>query len=183
MVTIRAAAAGGIVEGDYTSWVWKWTNVPSNGIVGADSCDILIDEKNETLSVAWWDKSYDSRFGIYNLSDFSVVYESSLGSNHLYDFPYMPNKSFITQGMVSFYQGGISQSLQTYLLLSRIDQDIIEVWRSGASALWSRNTQTDFGAASSCYAGGISLTGKYIIVLVIEDSSPYDTYLMLYEGT
>lgn len=182
MVTIRAVAAGGLAEGDYTSWTKKWINSPNGGLSSLYEMDALINDKNDTLSILYTDKNNKKRFCIYNLSDFSVVYESPVDSHYTHLTPVLSTKEALHMGMSYFAYNGASQSAQTYLLLLRNGQDTIEVWRGGASALWSTNTQTDFGTSSDCDAGGISITGKYILVGMYQDISPYLRTLMLYEG-
>lgn len=184
VITGPAGAAGpGITEGDYNTWTKEWINEPDNTLSNTTYMDIMIDEKNETLNIFYEDAAYDNRFAIYNLSDFSPVFESNRGVDYTYTEANLGFSQRIYRGFVHIFDGGISQSIQTYLLFLKPDGDTIEVWRSGTSVLWSTNTQTDFGATSFCYAGGISLTGKYILIAVREDASPRDYFLMLYKGS
>ena len=87
------------------------------------------------------------------------------------------------EGIARFEYGGASRSNQTYLLFVRNDTSTIEVWRGGSAALWSRDTDIDFTRAVWCDSGGISPTGKYIVVSPQDKTTPYDNYLMLYEGS
>lgn len=183
VITGPAGAGASFAEGAYNTWTKQWTNAPNNGIMSAGNMDILLDDKNGKLSILYEDSSSKKRFGIYNISDFSVVYESPVGVNYTYDYPNLSNKDALHLGTSYFAYGGFSQSIQTYLLLLRSDMDTIEVWQGGASAVWTTNAQTDFGADSTCDAGGISITGKYVLVVMYETSSPYDYYLMLYQGS
>lgn len=177
-----AISRKGLYEGNYTSWTKKWINKPTNDFYNAYNLDVFIDEKNDTLSVAYKDSSSKYRFAIYNISDFGAVYESPAGSHYTYAPPNSTSKEAAHLELSYFDYGGFSRSLQTYLLLGRRDEYTIEVWRGGTSALWSRNTRTDFGKTCYSYAGGISLLGKYVLVVIHEGVSPYDDYLMLYEG-
>lgn len=177
-----AAGTSGIIEGDYNTWTKKWVNLFPDGISTAWYFDAYIDEVNEVINIAWSDSGAWYRFGIYNISDFSVVQKTTSGADYMYSHPYMERKEWIIEGMAWFEKGGISKSNQTYLLLRKQDQYTIEVWRAGASALWTRNTRTDLGANCYCYSAGLSLTGKYILAQVKEIVSPYKYYLMLYEG-
>lgn len=180
---VSIGAVGGISEGDYITWTKKWVHIPSNGISSYDLIDVLIDERNGTLSITWEDGNGIRRFGIYKISDFSAVFESPVGAHFVAYYPNMYYKSGFGLGMRYYYTGGVSQSIQTYLLLLRYDKYTIDVWRGGASALWSRNTRSDFGADCYCYTYGIGTTGTYILTVITEAASPYDTYLMLYEGS
>lgn len=184
IITGPAGAGAVLNEGNYNTWTLEWINEPSNGLNNAEEVDILIDERNGKLSIGWRDNSYKYRFGIYNISDFSAVFESPLGVNYV---PYMisaENKLAIQHGLVYLTYGGASQSIQTYLMITRFDEHTIEVWRGGATPLWSRSVRLDFGNdICECYVGGISLTGKYIVASVYEGGSPYKNYLMLYKGS
>jgi len=172
----------GITEWNYTSWTKKWVNKPSNDFREEYRFDVLIDEKNDVLSISWQDSSMDNRFAVYNLSDFSVVFESPLGSNYTYSYPELSTKAGATLDMAYINSGGLSRSLQTYFLLGRQDQSTIEVWRGGSSPLWSRDTNADAGFSCYCKAAAISLRGKYILAFVHKNISPYDDYFILYEG-
>lgn len=173
----------GIVEGDYNTWTWKWTKAPSDGIGTLDDISVLIDEKNEVLNIAYQDNSNKNRFAIYNISDFSSVYEAPSGSHYLYAEPNAFYNASIHQGYVYFYSGGISQSVQTYLLLMRDDNKTVEVWRGGSAALWSRDVSLDHPTLYSCDGGAISATGKYVLTGIMDSVSPYLRYIMLYEGS
>lgn len=173
---------GGISEGDYTNWTWKWTKKPTSGINSTGDIDALIDEKNNVIIVNWADNSNKTRVGMYNISDFSVVYESPTGSDYTLGSTENTRKQGFHFGMVNLYYGGRSRSQQTYILLERVDYDTIEVWRGGAARLWYRSTAADFGRAVWPDAGAISILGKYILIVVRDKTAPYDTYLMLYEG-
>jgi len=179
MVTISRA---GITEWNYTSWTKKWVNQPAGNFYNASDLDVLIDEKNDTLSISYKDGSSRYRFGVYNISDFSAVYESPAGSHYTYAPPVMSRKEALTHGLAHLEYGGVSQSMQTYLLLLRSDEYTIEVWRGGASALWSRDTRTDLGASCWCDYGGISLRGKYVLVVATKRTAPTGNHLILYEG-
>ena len=186
LVVITGPGGAGAVlnEGDYNTWTKEWINAPSEGIASYDEIDILIDDKNEKLSIVWDDKTgYDNRFAIYNISDFSAVYESPPSSDYMPNYPNMSYKAGFTLGMTHYNRGGVSQSIQTYLLLLRSDYYTLEVWRGGATALCSINVQTDYGQTCYCYTYGISVTGKYIVAIIGEASSPYINKIMLYKGS
>ena len=171
--------AAGIAEGDYTSWTWKWTNAIPDGLDDYTRISFFIDDKNDVLYLAWEDGDTPprKRFGIYNLSDFSVVFESPSGLDYLALFPNQSYARFLKLGDVMLAEGGgLSRSLQRYVLLVREDEETIEVWRGGAIPLWSRNITLDTTGGTP-YAGEISLTGKYIVVRSDADD------LILYEGT
>lgn len=180
---VSIGAVGGINEGEYTGWTWKWTNTPSKFIMGCSYWDMVIDDKNGKLSILYYDGDGDNRFAIYNISNFSAVYESPVGSDYTYKHPASNWKAAIHEGISCFGSGGASRTLQTYLLFLRNDESTIEVRRGGSMALWSRDTATDFGRAVWCDSGGISPTGKYIVVLAQDQTTPYNDYLMLYEGS
>ena len=181
-IAIVSGGAGGISEGDYNTWTWKWTERPTSGTTSR-SIDALIDEENSVISVAYRDTTSNWRFGVYNISDFSVVFESAAGSKYTYLHPDTREKRGMHHNMVDFTYGGMSRSLQTYLLLLRTDRDTIEVWRGGSTVLWSRSIAADFTRSSWVFNGHISLLGKYILIVTQDASSPYYTYLMLYEGS
>lgn len=179
---VSIGRVGGISEGNYSTWTKKWVNAPANGLASVGTMDVLIDDKKGILSILYEDGNNKYRLGIYNISDFSAVYESPAGTHYTYNYPALSTKRALYMGMTSFEYYGFSRSIQTYLLLMRNNQDTIEVWQGGTSALWSTNTQTDFGVSSTCDAGAISITGKYILVGMYQNVSPYLQTFMLYEG-
>lgn len=177
-------AAGGISEGDYDAWAFEWINALPQGL--DDPCDagFFIDDKNDVLEITWEDEdNYNSRSGIFNLSDFSSVFTSPTPGDYLYAAPMMDNPEGSRLGNIYFYYGGSSRSLQTYMLLLRNNQYDIEVWRGASSVLWSHNIRDDVPPSwTYVYArvGAISITGKYILIV----QADYDDHnqLMLYKG-
>lgn len=168
-----------LVEGDYTSWTKVWNNTLLDGVYTNDKLIFHIDEVNEVLYLSWGDDNSDARFGIFNLADYSVVFNSTPNvwyQRDYFDIYDMKNYCF---GNVYLAYGGASRSLQTYVLLSRSDQKTIEVWRGDATPLWSRNIQLDTDSdTEGIYSGMISPTGKWILVY----ESWYEE-LILYEGS
>lgn len=177
-LTKKAAAAnGGIAEGDYTSWTWQWTNDIPGGLFAYNEATFFIDDKNDVLYLVWRDAAGKRMFGLYNLSDFSPIFEPTPAANYLSLPPDALSVAMFKLGDIMLAEGGgLSRSLQTYVLLVLNDEETIEVWRGGLSALWSRNITLDTTGITP-YAGEISLTGKYIVVRSDADD------LILYEGS
>ena len=166
----------GIVEGNYKSWVHKWTKDPPTA-VRLRSMTFFIDEKNEVINFLWHQNSPSvTRFGIYNISDLSAVFESPVDSHYSFcvDDPCACSGIFLGDAFLD--SCNFSRSLQTYFLMLRVDEDTIEVWRGGSSVLWSHNT-SDEVASTHVYHGAISLLGKYILIVTANDK------LILYEGS
>ena len=179
-----SSGADAVVEGNYNTWTWKWTNAPAEAMEYVADADILIDEKNGNLNIAYGSNPYGwYRFGIYKISDFSPVFESPASSDYMYSYPFLDRKGGFQEGMVYFDYGAISKSHETYFVLGRADAVTIEAWQNGAK-LWSTNTRTDLGYVDryDCLGGGISITGKYILAMM-EKYSGANTVLMLYEGS
>lgn len=173
-----------IVEQNYTSWIHKWTNNITDNLDTADYCSFHIDDENGILSVSWRDSASKSRFGRYDITDFSTICQSSAGSNYMV-YPHLGEVRNFNYGNAFFDYGGISNSVQTYILLGRSDTQNIEVWSgSGASALWSHNVSDDIGADCYTWSGSISSTGKWIIIEA--RSGVFGSYvykLVCYEGS
>lgn len=180
MVSI-GAVGGGLTEGDYTTWAFKWIHNPSYGLGLSYEASVFINEINGTITLVHEDGTGKKRLGVYNINDFSVVYES--GVDYIESAPNMAYAGPSCLGMVEFDYGAYSRSKETYILIERDNRKTIEVWRGGAAALWSRNVASDHGTVLYCYTGLISYTGKYVIVGIRENYSPYLDYLMLYEGS
>lgn len=164
------------LEGNYTTWTWKWTNDIPDGISSWENISVHLDDETNVITLMWWDGSADNRFGIYNIADFSVVFESPPGSSYTSSCPYDEFTLVLLRGFIEMYGGGGSISLKKYILLLREGDDAIEVWRGGASALWSHDTSID-EAGTYIRAGIISLTGKYVLV------QTHSGKLILYEGS
>lgn len=176
--SLEFAAAGGISEGDYTSWTHKWTNDYPDGLFTMSYTTFLIDERSDVLNLAWRDNLLGKyRFGIYNLSDFSVVFQSPSASSYFYNAPSADNARWTALGNVCLGETGISRSLQSYVLLLGSDHHTIEAWRGGSSPVWSHSIR-DEEAGDSARFGEMSLTGKWILV-----STASNKKLILYEGT
>lgn len=117
------------------------------------------------------------RFGAYNIADHTIIFESPQNANYTSETPYMGAGDYSFH-LDSVYHVSISRSHQTYMLLNRVDDETLEVWRNGAK-LWSRKPLADtLEATDTSYVASISLTGKYILAYV--DTSEK---LILYEGT
>lgn len=169
----------GIVEGNYKSWVHKWTHDVPDGVHSSEHVIFMIDYKNDILYLAWRETGWPNyaRFGLYNPADFSEVFKSAAGAHYMASgSTTMFNMSFFL-GNSDFSQGGLSRALETYVLLTRIDGKTIEVWRGGSSALWTHDIQNE--VVNGCVASGtITITGKWILI--------YDecfNKLILYEGS
>ena len=180
MVTIRpVTAGGGIEEGSYTTWAYQWHNAIVDGLDSNDSIATYVDDENEIFYAMWEDGSWKMRFGVYNLSDFSSVFQSSSASSYQGSYPYLYT-NFIYSGLGNISNGGASRSHQTYFVLGRADEITMEVWRAG-SKLLSRDISVDYADAYTLIAAEVSLIGKYIL-LVIENTS-YAYEFMLYKAT
>jgi hypothetical protein len=181
------AGTSGIIEGDYNTWTYKWSMALTDGNCDATPA-FCIDEVNDIFYLWWGDnKTHPEqdkmRFGCYNMSDHSVVFESPRDSHYginteTYNAGY---------GDYTFWQGchGIQQSImrshQTYMLLNRHADTwfypTIEIWRAGV-LLWSRDVRDDTEEATAdLYTTELSLTGKYIMFF---DNATMK--LWLYEG-
>jgi len=173
---ILSGGGGGIAEGEYTTWAHVWTNDFTDGLNNKAYQDHYIDEKNDILYLAWRDNaSVNERFALYNLSDFSSVFESSSAINYPTGHPFAASKNFnFGSGLTDLT---LSHSIQSYLLLQRYDGMTIEVWRGGASYVWSHNIQTEV-ASDYAYTFSISTTGKYILVV-----TSINKKIILYKGS
>lgn len=167
----------GISEGNYTEWAWKWTNDIPDNVSGVNDIAFFIDEKNSVIVLTWRDGSNDDRFGIYNLSDFSTVFESTTGVDYKSSKPSTAGRLAIDLDFSLVFGGGSSRAIESYVLISRKGDTTIEVWRGGASLLWSHNITTEV-AGDMVYSAAISLTGKHILVFTFTNKK-----LILYEGS
>lgn len=173
-----AVNGGGIVEGDYTSWKWKWTKDFTDGLYVGESFWTFIDEANEVLNVLWTDGSENDRFGIYNLSDFSDVFESDSGADYVIWKSDLVYSRVGVLGLGYVQGGGASRSIQSYVAISRADEHTIEVWRGGS--LWTHDVHDDIDTFA-IRALEISPSGKWLLAVLYYGL----TYgrLVLYEGT
>ena len=171
---IGGAADTGISEGDYTEWVHKWTKTLPGGLEYSEGLSIEIDETHGVINIGYSDTTSYQRFGIFNISDFSTVFISTASQN-FHDAGFYMNGTGIDLQLVD-EDLGFSRSLISYILIARADNKTIEVFRSGTSALWSRNIQND---ESGQTMGGMMMSnlGKYIIVATAQKN------LLLYEGS
>ena len=168
-------------EGDYTSWEKQWINLVPQNLNSAYEFDWAIDERNDILYMGWTDYNGYNRWGVYYADNFSCFYQSSIGVDYQDNNPYIYYNSFIKQGNVYLNRGGISMSIQSYILLKRNDGYTIEIWREG-SKLWARDIRDDFHTDNcECAVGGISLSGKYLLFLVFDDDTNLYN-IMLYKG-
>lgn len=176
-----AVGTAGIVEGEYTTWTYKRQKAVPNATFEYFDYIFWIDDLNDLLYLSWFDSSRNSRLGIYNLADFNPVYETPAGS----DYGWYPSAVEYTTdpkiGFTDIYDGGISRSLRTYMLLALHDDVSIAVWRGGLSALWTHPITDDL-SAHTVECGAISITGKWIVVSGVVDYWS-DPVLLLYEGS
>lgn len=184
---MRYLLSSGNVEDNFNTWTKVWEKPITDNLWSDGYMDLLIDDKSDVLYLSWKDKTYSkNRFGAYNLADFSAIFESPADEYYTNTAAFGSLKEFLTFGYVETNYGGMSRSIQTYLVLQRADYHTHEVWRSGVK-LWSRDYRLDsdmLNDNSWCGYGGMSITGKYII-LQIEDLTPSPDvfYLMLYKGS
>ena len=182
-LALRSANVGEeeVKEGNYSAWAFKWAKELPDGLYGSDMIGFLIDDENDQLLIAWRDYSAGkwNRFGIFNLSDFSQVFVSTAGQHYTIDDPYLDYDVGAQFGNVSLYAGGLSRSLQTYLLFLKTT-GFMEVWRNGSC--WTHDPAVDADFYYTYGHGGISPTGKYILYLGYK-SSGSGIWLLLYEGS
>jgi len=182
---VSIGAVGGIREGEYTTWTYKWLWAPTDNFNDLSEITYYIDEIKGIFYLWWEDYRTDLspwrvvRFGVYNIADHSTIFESPRTSDYKKYPPSLGGGDYsVYLGITDFYYSGISRAHQTYILMNRADKEIIEVWRAGVK-LWSRDVTSDTGEVSDVpYAGSISLTGKYIL-LGLDTSRK----LALYEGS
>lgn len=173
----------GITEGDYTSWVHKWTvtldenmTVSSEIVYGAT----LIDESNNTITVFSGD--FYGVLTIYDLETGNILEQTSLTENYtMYTSIEAGVGIIMGSAHIGYeYRGDASRSLQTYYLFMRWRdyptsncRCYIEVWR-GSNKLWGHNIRDEVAGATVA-TGEISLTGKYALICT-------GSKLILYEG-
>jgi len=183
MVSI-GAPAGGIKEGEYITWASKWSMALTDGLGGDEEISYYMDESNGIFYLWWgdnqpWPIGNKRRFGVYKISDHSVVFESSSATHYVGNEPYTTGAGDYTIAIDCHglrYQ--LLRSHQKYMLVPRDDSYTLEVWGAG-SRLWSRDVRSDTGEAFCRFeAGYISLTGKYILFFDSESMK-----LWLYEGS
>ena len=153
----------GLQEGDYTTWTLKWIKDVPNGLYGPSHdwyIGAQLNDRNNQLLLFWYDSNRDTRFGIYDFSDGTTIHETPADTYSA--IPHMKYTDAILYGY-SYLCGSVSISLQSYVLMSNERCDGIEVWRGGTSALYIHDITID--EASTIRHGGISPTGKYIIIL------------------
>jgi len=183
LTVISGGGGGGITEGDYNTWTEKWSWEPTN-VVYSNRIAFFIEESNDVFYLWWYANSPRKiRFGTYNISDHSAIFESPSDSDYTPYAPYVAGA-----GDYTFFSGchsleeSILHSHQTYILLLRPDpsyyNNTIEIWKAG-SLLWTRDIRDDTGEATAePRATSLSLTGKYI--MLFENTT---NKLMLYEGS
>ena len=168
----------GIIEGDYTTWTHKWTNDIPGGLNLTDEYNFMIDDINNVIRLIWADDDVDFRFGVYNINDFSTILESADGSDYTYEYGEVTYERGVSIGNVNLASGGMSRSIATYSLILPHDRKTIEVWRGTlGSPIWSHDITTEV-PGDVVSGGGISLTGKYILVKIRDNKK-----LILYEGS
>lgn len=182
---VSIGAVGGIREGSYNTWTYKWLWKPTDNFNNMSEITYYIDEINGLFYLWWEDFRTDLptwrvvRFGVYKIADHSIVFESPRASDYKNWAPMLGAGDFsVYLGITDFYYSGISRAHRTYILIDRADWKTIEVWQAGVK-LWSRDVSGDVGGSfSALYAGSISLTGKYILLGVSGTQK-----LALYEGS
>lgn len=182
---VSIGAVGGIREGSYTTWTYKWLWKPTDNFNELSEITYYIDEINGLFYLWWEDYRTDLspwrvvRFGVYKIADHSTVFESPRTSDYKWEPPYLGAGDFsVYLGISDFYYSGISRAHRTYILMNRADWKTIEVWQAGVK-LWSRDVCGDVGGGCwALNAGSISLTGKYILLGVDGPEK-----LALYEGS
>jgi len=163
-----AAAAEGIAEGDYTSWTHKWTNDYPESWTNWEVQDMMLDENKEVIILSYLTSTY--RLSIHKIEDFTQLY---IGSDPFYS-AWGGWKKGMLIGNVKLIEYGMSQSLQSYLLMADDPFHVVKVFRGG-SLLWSHDMRIEAPGDQPQF-GLISLTGKYILLLT------YSKKLILYEG-
>ena len=169
----------GISEGVYTEWAKKWAiakDVPDGSISDSYYTAFFIDDKNDLIYLGWKDATspFKRRYGIYNISDFSMVFQSPSDAHYAYIYGNMIYGFGF--GMAAMADVGASRSLQTYVFLLRSDRHTIEIWRNGVK-IWTHDMRTEV-AGDTVYYGEISITGKYIFILTNTNHK-----YILYEGS
>ena len=175
----------GISEGDYTEWAKKWAKDIPEGAYTSDNgrLGMHIDDVADIITFSWVDGANKDRFGRYNISDFSVIFESAVGEHYAPPPWYDTGTLIINPVGFGYAPTNFSFSLQTYVLITIYDQVTwkrhkIEVWRTtGITPLWSRDILIDEAAAVEATGLCISSTGKYIVIVTENDK------LILYEGS
>lgn len=181
---VVVGVGGAISEGDYNTWTHKWTWEPTEGFNTYNKQACYMDEKNGIFYLWWYDNQGSPnwstiRFGVYNIVDHSIIFESPLDSDYTPSIPYVygAGDQTISLGCHSLYEG-ILRSHQTYILVNRPGQNIIEMWRAGIK-IWTHDITDDTGEAfAGPYATDLSLTGRYILFY-----EGVTHKLMLYEGS
>jgi hypothetical protein len=180
MVSI-GAVGGGITEGDYITWAVKWSWSLPNGVKYNDGEYVAFYmEEINGIFYLWWYASSPAKFrvGTYNIANHSAIFESPSDSHYLYTYPFVIGGSYSFKMGCNRLEDMILRSHQTYILLGRMDQETLEVWKAG-SLLWSRDITADTGEASATIRSTeISLTGKYILFWDEQTAK-----LWLYEGS
>lgn len=182
MANFFVSPGAGIEEGNYTKWTKKWVKDIPDGVGDYEDLTFHLDEKNGVLYLSWTNSVWPnkSRFGLFNLADFSVVFISP--SDDYYQPVYFNVMYHVSYEFGNAYlgNGGVSKSIQSYVILAQWGtMHTIDVWRGGATPLWSRDIRLDTGSDTEgiCTAM-ISPTGKYILIY----ENWYDK-LILYEGS
>lgn len=175
-----------VIEGDYDAWIPKWVaKTLPDGLQSSTNIEWFIDEVNKVVHIGYVDTTPFSRYGIFDISDFSTlfIHPSTSSDNHFNANPDIGNISATNLGNVDLTQA-LSRALQTYVLLinSKAAQSIA-VYR-GASLLWRRYCWYDdvdiSGFSGAIKAGGISIGGKYILIAYRGNIGTFK--LMLYAG-
>lgn len=165
-----------LVEQDYTTWTYKWNTTLPGGMWDPSTTVFQIDDKNDVLSVLYHDSSNYNRFGTFNLADNSTIFNSTSGVEYS-PAGSTPELNYMSGGDNSYIYNNIDVSSRSYLLLLRDGNMVIEVWRAG-SLVWNHNTTSE--GVTGVYSGGVSNTGKWIVVGVYIGGN---ANLICYEGS
>lgn len=176
---LEFAAAGGLSEGNYTSWTYQGIITPPEGMYDTHQYTAFVNDRDNVLNIMYFEASspYGKVFARYDLTDRSCLFASTADAAYFFGSPDTEHADHTVLGLAYLYDAGFSRSLQSYLMLLRADQLTIEVWRAGATALWYRDVTDDIVGLSGIYGGLISLTGKWIVV--VNNNKDF----MVYEGS
>lgn len=185
------SAGGGVSEGNFNTWTKQWVHYIPHGLNDEWNCECIIDELHDTLMMGWdeerevWLGPHYYRFGVFNLADFSTVFLSPGGENYLDNSPTNPGSDGVKyRGSTNLGNGGMCTTAQSYLMIFRNDGKSIEVWRGGASPLWSIDLSTVFIEDPNHQYAGFSVSGKWIIARNQKDGiGQYKSEIACFKGS
>jgi len=112
-----------VLEGEFSTWVNRWTYRLPNTLVAIVNRDAHIDDIHELLYYIYRDQNVDHRLLILNCRTGAVVFLS----------PVLTDYVWTTSAAIGDVQ---YCNRQRYFSLMRLGNDIIEVWYNGAM-LWT----------------------------------------------